>query len=167
MDKKENTLVLKNYSVQELTKLKQQFEGDIQSMLKSYNGFKWIHNKTENDKILVKNLVEFKEKMPKILIPLSNSIYIPGEIKDKNKFIIDIGTGYRAERNTKQVIEHLDHTSKIVVKNAERVVVEINKKKKVIDQINIELHKKILKQKEKESQKPNQVQMKNAFKKKK
>ena len=60
-----------------------------------------VHTKTENDKILVNNLSKLEDDNPEILIPLSNSLYIPGKIKSKDKFILDIGTGYRAERTAK------------------------------------------------------------------
>lgn len=43
-----------------------------------------LHSKTENDKILVTNLVKVEVDQPEILIPLSNSLYIPGKIKNKN-----------------------------------------------------------------------------------
>jgi prefoldin alpha subunit len=142
MEKKENSLNLGNYTLQELANLKKQFENDIQTMLNSYNGFKYVHTKTENDKVLIKNLSQCEEKSPEILVPLSNSLYLPGRFVDKDKFIVDIGTGYRAERNTKQLQEFLNHTSKIVVDNAEAVVKEIEKKKTVVDNINIEIQKK-------------------------
>lgn len=29
-----------------------------------------------------------------ILVPLTNSLYVPGRIKDKGNVIIDVGTGY-------------------------------------------------------------------------
>lgn len=67
----------------------------------TYNNFKMIHTKTENDKILVTNLMKVEEEQPQILIPLSNSLYIPGVIKNKDNYIIEIGTGYQAERNAK------------------------------------------------------------------
>ena len=94
-------------------------------MLQTYQNFRQIHSKTENDKILVTNLIKVEDDQPEILIPLSNSLYIPGKISNKDKYTIDIGTGYCAERNAKQVLNHLHHTSQIVVKNAEKVVAEI------------------------------------------
>ena len=168
MEKKENKVNLSNYTLQELANLKKQFENDIQVMLNSYNGFKFVHKKTENDKILISNLASSKENQPEILVPLSNSLYLPGKFSDKNKFIVDIGTGYRAERNTAQVKKFLEHTTKIVVGNAEKVVTEIEKKKKVVDGINIEIQKKYSKmneekKKKEEKMKPNE----NSFKKKK
>ena len=169
MEKKktQNEINLSNYSLQELSNLKKQFENDIQIMLNSYNGFKYVHNKTENDKILITNLSKSKKTQPEILVPLSNSLYLPGKFTNKNKFIVDIGTGYRAERNTGQVKVFLEHTSKIVVGNAERVVTEIEKKKKVVDGINIEIQRKYSKiSKEKKGKKVLKPEG-DAFKKKK
>lgn len=88
-----------------------------------------VHNKTENDKVLVTNLMKVETQQPEILIPLSNSLYIPGVIKNKDNYVLDIGTGYAAERNAKQVLEHLNHTGKIVVDSADKVVEQIELKK--------------------------------------
>ena len=102
-------------------------------MMQTYQNFRMVHNKTENDKILVTNLIKVESEQPEILIPLSNSLYIPGIIKNKDNYIIDIGTGYSAERNAKQVLEHLNNTAQIVVANADKVVEQIEKTKQQTD----------------------------------
>lgn len=141
---KEKTVQLSQYSVQELVQLKNGNEQEVQRMLQTYQSFRMVHNKTENDKILVTNLVKVEDEQPKILIPLSNSLYIPGVVKNKDHFVIDIGTGYVAERTAKQTLEHLNYTGKLVVQSAEKVVAEIEKKQSLLDQINIEIQRKLL-----------------------
>lgn len=37
-------------------------------------------------------------KDKEILVPLTGSMYVPGIVKDFDSFVIDIGTGYYAEK---------------------------------------------------------------------
>ena len=44
------------------------------------------------------------DKAP-VLVPLTGSMYVPGEIINRDKFLIDIGTGYYVEKDTKTSID--------------------------------------------------------------
>lgn len=54
--------------------------------MNSYEQFKMIHQKNTNDKVLLTNLKKVSEVQPKILIPLSDSLYVKGKIKSKDLF---------------------------------------------------------------------------------
>lgn len=41
----------------------------------------------------------------KLLVPLSGSLYVPGTIKDSNKFMVDVGTGYYVDKTAEDAIE--------------------------------------------------------------
>lgn len=157
---KSGQLDLSNYNLQELANLKKSHEEDLQSFSNSLNSFRYLHRKLEDDKVIVSNLSKRADDDLDVLIPMSNSLYLPGKLVDKDKYIIDIGTGYMAERNSQQAVEALDHTSKVVKNNTERVLSEINKRKEVIDQINIAIQKKYMEQMGKQQANP------EAFKKK-
>ena len=137
-------LNLENYSVQELASLKKRVEEDITTIMDSYNGFKFLHKKFEDAKVLIKNVSEQKSEDTQILIPLSNSLFIPGKVVDTNKFIVDIGTGYFAERNATQAIQHCDHTLGVIKTNGEKMAKEINNKQDIRDKINIEAQKRVV-----------------------
>lgn len=51
-----------------------------------------------------------------ILVPLTGSMYVPGSVVDKNKFMIDIGTGYFVEKDTTAALEFF--TRKIAFLNS-------------------------------------------------
>ena len=135
---------LENYNVQELANLKKRVEDDIATIMDSFNGFKFLHKKFEDAKVLIKNVSEQKSEDSQILIPLSNSLFIPGKIVDTNKFIVDIGTGYFAERNATQAIQHCDHTLGVIKTNGEKMAREINSKQDIRDKINIEAQKRVV-----------------------
>jgi prefoldin alpha subunit len=135
-------LNLENYNLQELANLRKKLEDDITTILDSYNGFKFLYKKFDDAKILIKNVSQQKADECEIMIPLSNSLYIPGKIVDTNKFIVDIGTGYFAERTADQSVAYCDHTLQVIKENGDKMAREINKKQEIRDQVNVEIHKK-------------------------
>ena len=134
---------LEGYNVQELAGLKKKVEDDIKTILDSYNGFKFLHKKFEEAKVLIKNVSEQKSDDTQILIPLSNSLFIPGKITSTDKFIVDIGTGYYAERNALQAMQHCDQTLEVIKTNGDKMVKEINSKQEIRDKINVEVQKRL------------------------
>ncbi|KAL1973606.1 hypothetical protein VTN31DRAFT_6241 [Thermomyces dupontii] len=40
-----------------------------------------------------------------ILVPLTSSLYVRGKLADRNKVIVDVGTGYYVEKTAEQAIE--------------------------------------------------------------
>jgi prefoldin alpha subunit len=133
---------LENFNLQELMNMRKRLEDDVTTILDSYNGFKFLYKKFEDAKILIKNVSQQKADDCQILIPLSSSLFIPGKIVDTNKFIVDIGTGYYAERNAEQSVVYCDHTLQVIKENGDKMAREINKKQELRDQVNIEIHKK-------------------------
>ena len=133
---------LENYSIQELATLRKRLEDDISTILDSYNGFKFLFKKFEDAKILVKSVSQQKSEDCEILVPLSNSLYIPGRMADTNSFVVDLGTGYFAEQNADQTVKYCDHTLDVIKTNGDKMAREINAKQQMRDEINIEIHKK-------------------------
>lgn len=44
----------------------------------------------------------------RLLIPLNSSLYVPGVVNDKNKVIVELGTGYFAEKTIPEAQELVD-----------------------------------------------------------
>lgn len=159
-----STLNLSNYGLQELANLKKQHEEDLKSFANSLNSFRYLQRKLDDDKIIVGNLSKRSGDDLEVLIPMSNSLYLPGRLTNSNKYIVDIGTGYLSERNSEQTVAALDHTLKVVRENTEKVMTEIGKRRDIVDQINIEIQKKYMEQMGKQQQQ--QQGSADAFKKK-
>ena len=43
-----------------------------------------------------------------MLVPLNQSLYVPGRVADANKLLVDIGTGYFVEKSLKETKEYLE-----------------------------------------------------------
>ena len=64
---------LETLPLQDLVNLKKRVEGDFQTFVNSYNGFKYLSQKFEDTKVLIKNMKEQVKEGDDILIPMTNS----------------------------------------------------------------------------------------------
>lgn len=57
----------------------------------------------------------------KILVPLTSSMYVTGELADTNNVIIDIGTGYYAEKNIEDAKDYFKRKVEYVTEQMEKI----------------------------------------------
>ncbi|TPX30961.1 hypothetical protein SmJEL517_g05603 [Synchytrium microbalum] len=83
--------------VHQLQAIKTQMEQEIQMLTNSFAQLRQAQAKfTESIEVLA----PVKGNSGKaILVPLTSSLYVPGEIGDDNKVIVDVGTGYFVEKS--------------------------------------------------------------------
>ena len=56
-----------------------------------------------------------------VLVPLTGSMYVPGKLSNPDKVVVDIGTGYYVEKNSKDAQDYFNRKVKYVTENMERV----------------------------------------------
>ncbi|EER27962.1 Prefoldin subunit domain containing protein [Coccidioides posadasii C735 delta SOWgp] len=54
---------------------------------------------------VVKSATEKAKGKSEILVPLTNSLYVKGQLADREKVIVDVGTGFYVEKSTSKAIE--------------------------------------------------------------
>ena len=77
-------------------------------------------------------------------------MYVPGKLKDPEKVIVDVGTGYYVEKNVKTGKEYFDKKVKYVTEQMEKVQAIGNEKNKireaVMDLMEAKLHAQMAQQ---------------------
>lgn len=79
-----------------------------------------------------------------IMVPLTESVYVPGKIKDPNKLLIELGTGYFAEKSSKETLAYLDRKSRLVSANSENVSTVIQGTRRNLEAIMTAMQGKML-----------------------
>ena len=67
--------------------------------------------------------VQRQEEVPngsQILVPLTGSMYVPALIKDNNEFVVDIGTGYYVQKNTKAANDYFKRKVQFLTEQIEK-----------------------------------------------
>ena len=72
-----------------------------------------------------------KEEVGKeTLVPLTESLYVPGKLAVTDKVRLDVGTGYFIEHDTEKVIDYCKRKVNFIRENMEKLMDMVTKKRK-------------------------------------
>merc|ERR1711879_98057 len=92
-------LDLRNLSPQQLEKIRVQVNNEIQTLTSAIDNYSLVMNKFNQARISLKQINDQPQSEgQQILVPVTQSMYVPGKLKDANKCLLDIGTGYFVEK---------------------------------------------------------------------
>ncbi len=132
MSKKE--LPLSQLSLEQLSSIGKQIEQDIQSLSGSYTSLKVVMQKFKENKDYIKSLQSAKDK--EMLIPMTQSVFIPGKISDISNFTIELGGNYFVRTNIKNSEAFCDRKIKLLAENMDKIDNLIIDKNKIMNEIN-------------------------------
>jgi prefoldin alpha subunit len=134
---------LDQFQLEDLVQLKQRLTQDLQTFLGSYNGLKALEQKFEYGKVLIEQISTKSQVGDEVMIPLTNSLFVPGKLKDTDKFLIELGTGYFAEYTAQGASDFCSRKSAFTKDTSEQAQNEMENKRKFIEEVNIEISKKV------------------------
>lgn len=90
---------IRSLQPEQIQQLNNQINSEIQTLSAAVENFKIVQQKFLESRACIKSIGEKGTEGKEILIPITSSMYVPGRIKNSNKVLIDIGTGYYVEKN--------------------------------------------------------------------
>ena len=111
---------LDTLSLEQLNGLKQQEEERAQSLMGRYGQLRAASARLGAAKTALGSL-NASTADKDIMVPLTESLYVPGKIKNPDRVMCDLGTGFYVERNSKDAMGFLERKQKIVDANSENV----------------------------------------------
>ena len=84
---------VQNLGLQELNTVKEQLEQEVRQLNASLNQLTLAGNKFRFTEEAVESVCP-ENAGKSIMVPLSSSLYINGEVNDISKVLVDVGTGY-------------------------------------------------------------------------
>mmetsp|Transcript_544 Transcript_544/g.1662 ORF Transcript_544/g.1662 Transcript_544/m.1662 type:complete len:170 (-) Transcript_544:541-1050(-) len=112
---------LDSLSLDQLSQLRQQEESRLQSLTSRYQQLRAARAKLATAKSSLSS-VGPSTADAQIMVPLTASLYCPGKIKDPNKVMVELGTGFYMERTAKDANAFLDRRIRLVDANSENVM---------------------------------------------
>ncbi|KAK3986925.1 Prefoldin [Cladorrhinum sp. PSN332] len=86
---------------QQLSAVKKQLDEEVEHLSNSYAQLAAAQNKfKECLRVVTAGETYFDESKP-VMVPLTNSLYVKGRLADPNRVIVDVGTGFYVEKDTK------------------------------------------------------------------
>jgi len=127
------TIQLSSLNIVQLGQLKTQLDQELEVMGNSLQQLKIAQRRfVDSGEAVSKITTDSVDK--EIFIPLSSSMYVPGSIADTT-MLIDIGTGYYAEKDVKGSTEYFKRKVKYVNDHLEKVQSIVAEKMKIRDLI--------------------------------
>ncbi|PBK70485.1 Prefoldin-domain-containing protein [Armillaria solidipes] len=112
----------------QLGDVRKQLEEELGHLTSSFAQLKQAQGKF---KTCIENIGDLKpqNKDKTILVPLTNSLYVPGKICDTENVIVDVGTGYYVQKSRVEAAKH--YSDKVEYLNDNLIVLEdtISKKR--------------------------------------
>ncbi|PBP20672.1 prefoldin subunit, partial [Diplocarpon rosae] len=92
---------LSSLSTQQLSQVKKQLDDEIEHLTNSHGQLRQAQAKfRECIRSIAAGVTPALDGKP-ILVPLTTSLYVPGTLADPHNVIVDVGTGFYVEKNTK------------------------------------------------------------------
>lgn len=92
------TVDLSTLSVQNLSAVKQQLDDELEHLTNSFAKLRSAQAKFRECIKSIEKGVSDGVQGKEILVPLTSSLYVPGELASSDKVIVDVGTGYFIEK---------------------------------------------------------------------
>ncbi|KAI0321548.1 Prefoldin-domain-containing protein [Amylostereum chailletii] len=91
----------------QLAEVRKQLEDELTHLTNSFAQLKQAQAKFKS---CIESVQEIKPANlgKTILVPLTNSLYVPGKLRDPENVIIDIGTGYYVSKTRVQAVKHYE-----------------------------------------------------------
>ncbi|VDB83142.1 unnamed protein product [Peniophora sp. CBMAI 1063] len=114
-------------SLQQLGEVRKQLDDELQHLTSSFAQLKQVQAKFRS---CIESCKELKPQNAgkTVLVPLTNSLYVPGKMKDPETVIIDIGTGYYVSKTRTEAIKHYEGKIDYLRGNLEALQAAIERK---------------------------------------
>ncbi|KAF5349960.1 hypothetical protein D9756_009242 [Leucocoprinus leucothites] len=122
------TINISDLDISQLADIKKQLEDELNHLTSSFAQLKQAQAKFRT---CIDNINEVKpqNKDKVILVPLTNSLYVPGKLSDVEHVIVDVGTGYFIKKTRSQAVTYYTKKVDYIKTNLETLEDTLGKKR--------------------------------------
>lgn len=128
---------------EQIATFRKQFEDELEHFSNSLNALNLALSKYKECVFNIKQVGAKESEGKEILVPLSSSLYVPGKIKDNEKFLVDVGTGYYVEKNAADATKFYEAKITQLNKDYQKVTQIINEKSQTLQRVDQVLRQKV------------------------
>ncbi|OMJ18884.1 Prefoldin subunit 5 [Smittium culicis] len=143
--KLQQQIKIEDLSLQQLNSLKEQFDDDISNLTNLYSKLKRAQSSfiecnsclsTIEPNLVPGSSADSSPSSPsisteqKVLVPLTNSLYVRGSLKNEDKVLVDVGTGYFVEKNLAAAKVFYNKKIEYIQQNSDKLLANITEKQK-------------------------------------
>ena len=133
-DQNEEGIDITKLSISQLQQLKKQLDDENNTLAQKYSHLKLAQNRLNESKRSLEPIKPENEGK-EILVPLTQSLYVPGQLQGTHKVLVDVGTGYFFEKSPEEAREFFGRKAATVQENADSLAKIIQQKRKQKQQV--------------------------------
>ncbi|KND90343.1 putative prefoldin subunit 5 [Tolypocladium ophioglossoides CBS 100239] len=101
MSGERETINLDTLEPQQLAQVKKQLDEELEHLTSSFAQLHGAQNKFKDCLRCVNSRSTASDAHSSVLVPLTNSLYVRGELTDSDSVLVDVGTGFLVEKKLK------------------------------------------------------------------
>ncbi|XP_044491777.1 probable prefoldin subunit 5 [Mangifera indica] len=133
---------MEKLSIEQLKALKEQTDLEVNLLQDSLNNIRTATSRLEIASTSLHDL-SVRPQGSKMLVPLTASLYVPGELDDADKVLVDIGTGYFVEKTMAEGKDYCERKVNLLKSNFDQLIEVATKKKSIADDATVVLQVKL------------------------
>ncbi|GFR43907.1 hypothetical protein Agub_g5041 [Astrephomene gubernaculifera] len=134
---------LESLAPQQLAELRANLNNEIQRLSEGAAALARAAGTFNTSKKSVEQLAASKTGQS-IMMPLTSSLYVSGEVDDVEKVLVDIGTGYYVEMTTADAAKYYERRIKVLQENINTIHSTLRERQNVLIQVQSILQEKIM-----------------------
>ncbi|CAK7231502.1 subunit of tubulin prefoldin [Sporothrix bragantina] len=139
---RQESVNLDSLTPQQLSAVKKQLDEEVEHLTSSYSQLMAAQNKFKECLRCVQG--KPREAGNKVLVPLTNTLYVGGVLSDPDHVIVDVGTGFYVEKDTKSAAQFYEEKVKDLVGSVQELEVIIQSKSNNLRVVEEVLRQKVL-----------------------
>jgi prefoldin alpha subunit len=130
-------------SLDQLNQLREQQESQLQALTSRFAQLRGAAARLQASDQAVLELGPSSESK-EVMVPLTSSLYVPAKILDPNKLLVELGTGFYAQKTVKECSAFLQRKLRLVDQNSENITVAIQNARQNLESINTAMQGKMM-----------------------
>lgn len=122
-----NEMDISTLSLDQLNQLKSQHEQELNQLRERHSSLKQAEGRFRQSKDALAAISKDDEGKS-MLVPLTQSLYVPGRLCDVDSLLVELGTGYYLEKKKDDADAMIDRKIKLVADNAENITTVVAQK---------------------------------------
>ncbi len=133
-EQKGEQINLSKLSIQQLDQLKNQLNQELNVLQESLSRLKMVQQSFVSSEQSLEQLKSV-EKNKEILVPLTGSLYVPGQLIAHEKVLVDIGTGYYVHKPLDDAKKYFEKKISFLTKQMEQLQPILQQKAMIRDDV--------------------------------
>ncbi|KAF7950622.1 uncharacterized protein EAE97_002174 [Botrytis byssoidea] len=144
MAQKGQQIDLTSLTTAQLSQVKKQLDDELEHLTSSFQQLRAAQSKFRECLRSIGTGVGKAVEGKPILVPLTTSLYVPGELADTENVIVDVGTGFYVEKNTKDATKFYEAKVEEIGTNLKDLEIIVNNKSNSLRVVEDVLRQKVL-----------------------